>query len=134
MRSPIARTYLSLAAFYAADPRRRHSRERDVGLWWRSRGGPTYRAAWVQDTEEIYLVQHGLTGKGAGRVHLLGETAGFAELEARLDGWKDVVGTRGSFEWLLAHAVPSAASAPRASRPRGDRPASPSRARSGRAA
>ena len=111
MRSPIARTYLSLAAFYAADPRRRHSRERDVGLWWRSRGGPTYRAAWVKDTGEVYVVQHGLTGKGAGRVHLLAETVDFDELERRLAGWKDVVGTRASFEWLLAHAVPAAAPA-----------------------
>jgi hypothetical protein len=31
-------TYLSLGAFYAADPARRTSRERDLGLWWRSDG------------------------------------------------------------------------------------------------
>ena len=37
MPDPIARTYLSLGAFYASDPARRTSRERDVGLFWRSR-------------------------------------------------------------------------------------------------
>ena len=38
-------TYLSLGAFYASDPARRSSRERDVGLFWRSQQGPTFRAA-----------------------------------------------------------------------------------------
>ena len=49
-------TYPSLEAFYAGDRRRRSSRERDVGLWWRGRGGATYRAAWVQATGEVYLL------------------------------------------------------------------------------
>jgi len=123
--SPIARTYISLAAFYASDPARRRSRERDIGLWWRSKRGPTYRAAWVQDTGELYLVQHGLTGHGGGSVHLLGEPLSLDEVERRLDGWKDVVGTPGSFEWLQARVMgsggrtawspPVTASAPRAS-------------------
>src|SRR5688572_16469323 len=54
MTDPIARTYLSLGAFYASDPDRRGSRERDVGLFWRSRSGPSFRAAWVRDTGELY--------------------------------------------------------------------------------
>ena len=71
MQNPIARTYLSLGAFYASDPARRNSRERDVGLFWRSRQGPTYRAAWVRDTGELYLFQHALGARGGGSVHLL---------------------------------------------------------------
>jgi hypothetical protein len=106
VQSPIARTYLSLAAFYASDPRRRGSRERDIGLWWRSRRGPTYRAAWVRETGELYLVQHGLTGPGGGSVHLVEETFSLAALERRLEGWDDVVGTPGSFEWLLGRLAP----------------------------
>src|ERR671910_1331661 len=47
MPDPIVRTYLSLGAFYASDPARRTSRERDVGLFWRSEKGPTFRAAFV---------------------------------------------------------------------------------------
>jgi hypothetical protein len=109
---PIARTYLSLAAFYASDPRRRDSRERDVGLWWRSVRGPTYRAAWVQDTGELYLFQHALTGPGSGSVHLIGGTFTSAELDRRLAGWRDICGQPGSLEWLLAAVSRSADGAP----------------------
>jgi hypothetical protein len=113
---PVARTYLSLGAFYASDPQRRRSRERDVGLWWRSRRGPTYRAAWVQDTGEIYLFQHvdvnapsradGLANAGGGSVHLLAATMDGEELDRRLEGWRDVCGKPNSLEWLLERACP----------------------------
>jgi hypothetical protein len=102
MSDPIARTYLSLGAFYASDPARRSSRERDVGLFWRSRQGPTFRAAWVRDTGELYLFQHALGGPGGGSVHLCARTMDEAELEQRLAGWDAVCGREGSLEWLLA--------------------------------
>jgi hypothetical protein len=102
MSQPIARTYLSLGAFYASDPERRHSRERDIGLFWRSLPGPTYRAAWVRDTRELYLFQHALGARGGGSVHLLAPLLDEPELERRLAGWADVCGREGSFEWLLA--------------------------------
>jgi hypothetical protein len=98
---PIARTYLSLSAFYA-DQRRRDSRERDIGLWWRSTRGPTYRAAWIRDTGEVYLFQHAVGGRGGGSVHLLRPTLDERELDRRLAGWSDVCGREGSLEWLLA--------------------------------
>jgi hypothetical protein len=102
MHDPIARTYLSLGAFYASDPVRRRSRERDVGLFWRSRNGPSFRAAWVQETGELYLFQHALGGPGGGSVHLLAPTMDEPELKRRLAGWQDVCGRQGSLEWLLA--------------------------------
>jgi hypothetical protein len=102
MPDPIARTYLSLGAFYASAPARRGSRERDVGLFWRSHRGPSYRAAWVRDTQELYLFQHALGGPGGGSVHLLAPPLGEAELEHRLAGWEEVCGQEGSLEWLLA--------------------------------
>src|SRR5919106_1590906 len=108
MLKPIARTYLSLAAFYAADPLRRDSRERDVGLWWRSVHGPTYRAAWVEATGELYLFQHALTGPGSGSVHLLAATMNADEIESKLEGWQDECGRPGSLEWLLTRAAPRA--------------------------
>jgi hypothetical protein len=116
---PIARTYLSLAAFYAADARRRDSRERDVGLWWRSDRGPTYRAAWVQETGELYLFQHALTGPASGAVHLVAGRFQSAELDRLIDGWRDRVGQDGSFEWLLDRLRPAA----REGTPAGSRPA-----------
>lgn len=102
MPDPIARTYLSLGAFYASDPARRSSRERDVGLFWRSRHGPSFRAAWVRETGEMYLFQHALGGPGGGSVHLLAPTMEEHELDRRLAGWADVCGRRGSLEWLFA--------------------------------
>ena len=102
MHDPIARIYLSLGAFYASDPARRSSRERDVGLFWRSRQGPTFRAAWVRDTGELYLFQHALGGPGGGSVHLCERTMDEAEMEQRLAGWDAVCGREGSLEWLLA--------------------------------
>jgi hypothetical protein len=102
MPDPIARTYLSLGAFYASAPARRGSRERDVGLFWRSRRGPTYRAAWVRDTHELYLFQHALGGPGGGSVHLLAPPLTEPELERRLAGWEEVCGQEASLEWLLA--------------------------------
>src|SRR5215208_3429121 len=102
MPDPIARTYLSLGAFYASDPARRTSRERDVGLFWRSSHGPTFRAAYVRDTGEVYLFQHAFGARGGGSVHLLRPTMDEAELERRLAGWADVCGREGSLEWLLA--------------------------------
>ena len=101
MSDPIARTYLSLGAFYASDPARRASRERDVGLFWRSTRGPTFRAAYVHDTGELYLFQHALGGRGGGSVRLFAERMTEAELDVRLAGWEDVCGDKGSYEWLL---------------------------------
>jgi hypothetical protein len=116
---PIARTYLSLAAFYAADARRRDSRERDVGLWWRSERGPTYRAAWVQETGELYLFQHALTGPASGAVHLVAGRFDSAEVDRLLDGWREQVGHEGSFEWLMDRLRPAVRAGERA----GSRPA-----------
>ena len=102
MPDPVARTYLSLGAFYASDPARRASRERDIGLFWRSERGTSFRAAWVRDTHEVYLFQHALGGRGGGSVHLLAPRLDEAALERRLAGWQDVCGREGSLEWLLA--------------------------------
>ncbi len=112
MNDPISRTYLSLGAFYASDPARRASRERDVGLFWRSRRGPTYRAAWVRDTGELYLFQHALGGPGGGSVHVLTPVMDEPELDARLHGWADVCGREGSLEWLFARLQGVAAAEP----------------------
>ena len=101
MDHPISRTFLSLGAFYATGPARRASRERDVGLFWRSSKGPTYRAAWVRDTGELYLFQHALGGPGGGSVHLIAGTYAEPELDLRLEGWRDVCGREGSLEWLF---------------------------------
>jgi hypothetical protein len=99
-------TYLSLGAFYAADKRRDISREHDVGLWWLGDDwhAPRFRAAWVAETGELYLMQHEGT-PGGGRVDVVA-TGTLEELENRLEGWRDVVGDWGSLRWLLERLIP----------------------------
>jgi DNA-directed RNA polymerase subunit RPC12/RpoP len=76
----------SFAAFIAADSRRLHSRERDFGLHWSEPGSHRmFRAAWIEATGELYLVQLGDAGDGGGHVELLAVFEGPA-LEAALHG------------------------------------------------
>jgi hypothetical protein len=104
---PLTITYLSWQDFEVADPARGASPERDLGLVWRSaRREATYRAAWVEATGELIAVRHGVPPEG-GRVMLLGRMDA-DEVERRLDGWEEMVGEPGSFEWLVAHAAPHA--------------------------
>ena len=75
-----------------------HSRERDFGLHWRQ-GTTVYRAAWIEATEELYIVQLGASSDGGGHVELLG-VAGLKQLEQALAGWRDVVDQPNSLHWL----------------------------------
>jgi hypothetical protein len=99
--SDIAQSFPSLSAFYAADRRRRHSRERDVGLAWRGAAGASFRAAWVQETGELYLVRHGHPEHGGGTVELLARRFGVGELHAALRGYRSICGKPRSLDWFL---------------------------------
>jgi len=97
--------YRSMARFYAADPRRRASRERDVGLWWRDAAdGPLHRAAWVCDTGELYLVRLGPSEEGGGVVELLARVDDGERLERALAGWRERCGAPSSLSWLRERA------------------------------
>jgi hypothetical protein len=97
---PLPTRYRSLSSFYNADSRRIHSRERDVGLWWREAAdGPLYRAAWVSDTEELYLVRLGPVEEGGGEVEVLA-VAERERLERALAGWREQCGNPRSLSWL----------------------------------
>jgi hypothetical protein len=93
--------YASLEAFYSADSRRRHSRERNFGMLWRGCRGATYRAAWVQETGELYVVRHGHPTRGGGTVEVTDRRFGLGELHAVLSGYQDVCERPGSLGWLL---------------------------------
>ena len=99
--SMIAQSYPSLDAFYDADRHRRRSCERDIGLVWRGTGGATFRAAWVQDTGEVYLFKHGHPLDGGGTVSVAARRFGMGELQAALSGYRDVCGRAGSLVWFL---------------------------------
>jgi hypothetical protein len=94
-------TYASLIDFAATDARRLTSRERDLGLVWRD-GERLFRAAVVEDTRELYVVQLGPAGQGGGHVEVLGTVAPGADLDGMLDGWREVARRRDSLRWLRA--------------------------------
>ncbi len=104
--APATPRYPSLAVFYTADERRIHSRELDVGLWWRERrDGPLHRAAWVMDTGELYLVRLGPPGEGGGRVEVLARVPEREQLESVLEGWREHCGEPRSLSWLRERAA-----------------------------
>ncbi len=93
--------YQSLGDFYAADRRRRVSPEQDVGLWWRvGAHGPIYRAAWVCDTGELYVIRLGPLQSGKGEIRVLGRAHDRGELEEALEGWRDACPQPDSMTWL----------------------------------
>ena len=102
--------YASLVEFVLEAPRRGPSREEDLGLRWVDAGGRVHRAAWVEDTGELILVQLGPASEGGGHVEVLGVFAGRGELDDALRGWQRRCGRPDSAEWLRGRAsVPAAA-------------------------
>jgi hypothetical protein len=97
--------YRSLTNFYRADAARVHSRERDMGLWWREHAnGPLHRAAWVSDTGELYLVRLGPAEQGGGQVEVLAIVSDGERLEQVLEGWRSRCGQPRSLSWLRERA------------------------------
>lgn len=88
----------SLRALYS-DPRRQRSRERDLGLRWRARDGSTYRAAWIEETEELYAVRHLDRDGHGGGVRILGHVPA-ERVERALREWPSHCGADASYEWL----------------------------------
>jgi hypothetical protein len=91
--------FASLAEFGSADPRRLSSRERDVGLVWKD-GDRLFRAAVVEATGELYVVQLGSPAEGGGHVVLLGVLEAEADLERIIEGWRVAQARPESFRWL----------------------------------
>jgi hypothetical protein len=105
-KEPSRPRYRSLSNFYTAEPLRIHSREFDIGLWWRDdASGPLHRAAWVQETGELYLVRLGTPEQGGGEVEVLAVVEDREQLENVLEGWREECGGLGSLTWLREHAT-----------------------------
>jgi hypothetical protein len=119
---------VNINEFYAADPRRRASEEVEYGTEWRDTNhlGSLW---WVVETGELYLVlqSHGVastllgflsasggsprwddTGTGRLDVEIVAVVPNRAEVEALLEGWRGVVGSDDSLDWLRARLAPDA--------------------------
>jgi hypothetical protein len=96
-------TYASMEEFARADPVRLTSREVDFGVLWRDGRDTSYRAAWIQDTGELYVVQAGASSTGGGHVEVLGVTDREG-VEAALDGWQARYREAGSIAWIRRRA------------------------------
>jgi hypothetical protein len=109
---PSDTSYRSIVAFIRDDDRRMRSREHDIGLCWReSATGHTYRAAWVEDTGELFVVQNGAPAEGGGHVEVLAAGCDAEHLDRTLPGWREFLWPMGSLEWLR-RMVRRAAAAP----------------------
>jgi hypothetical protein len=97
-------SYSSLAAFYAANPRRWPSPEVDLGLRWQGAGPSTYRAAFVEATGELYVFEHLRADGRGGMVFVHERVAADWNLAETFEGWESVCGAEGSFEWFVARA------------------------------
>lgn len=95
---PGPRTYSSIAAFVRGNPARLHSPEIDLGLHWHDRE-TLYRAAWIEDTGELYVVQLGAPEQGGGHVEVLAAGLEREALEAALSGWQEAH-ERQQLQWL----------------------------------
>ena len=96
-------TFASLTDFAGASTARVSSRERDFGLAWRA-GAAVYRAAWIADTGELYVVQLGAPDEGGGHVELLATGASIEQVQRALAGWRATCGREDSLEWLRERA------------------------------
>jgi hypothetical protein len=97
-------THSSLAAFYAANSRRWPSAEVDLGLRWRGAGVSTYRAAFVEETGELYVFEHVRADGGGGMVFVHEHRFAHSDLAAAFAGWEDVCGAEHSVDWLVCRA------------------------------
>jgi hypothetical protein len=100
MNQPNSTTYDSIVEFIYERPRRLYSRERDVGLRWRD-GAALFRAAWIEDTGELYLVQLGPPEAGGGHVELLAPGVAIDDLGDAVSGWREAQDEGDhSLDWL----------------------------------
>jgi DNA-directed RNA polymerase subunit RPC12/RpoP len=107
-------TYASMEDFVRADLDRLSSREIDFGVLWRDGANTSYRAAWVEETGELYVVQAGQPSGGGGHVEVLGVTDR-AGVEAALEGWQARAEEHASIGWIRRRAaqLPRVSSRPR---------------------
>jgi hypothetical protein len=114
---------MDIGEFYDADPRRRESDEEQFGDGWQTEADQhsTYRANWILETGELYVVREphpgGLVAKFLDQldvdqadvsqltVEVLGRFGSEAEVKQALDGWQKRMNHHDSLTWLRERAA-----------------------------
>jgi hypothetical protein len=88
-------------AFQAADPRRRHSPEVDLGATWRyADGTDAHRVAWLRETGELYLCKADGYDGSCTDVSVLAVVPDEGLLDTLLFGWREARQAPDGLEWL----------------------------------
>jgi hypothetical protein len=109
---------VDISQFYDANPARRESEEESFGDGWTTEDDPhsTYRASWLVETGELYVVREPHPGGLIARfldqfgvdqadvkqltVHVLGHFDSDATVKQALSGWEKHMTRHDSLAWL----------------------------------
>ncbi len=97
-------------AFHAADARRRTSAEVDLGATWRWAGSnDAHRVSWLRETGELYLCRADGYDGSCTDVSVLAVLHREADVDALLDGWRELRTDPDGLAWLTARVQPAVA-------------------------
>ena len=103
------RTWPDEAAFVADDPRRGTCDEVDLGATWRVAGSnDAWRLTWLRDTGELYACRADGYDGSCTDVHVLAVVEREADLDAMLDGWRDLRFDPDGLSWVIGRVSPLA--------------------------
>ena len=102
-------TWPDEVAFVADDARRGTSDQVDLGATWRSAGSnDAWRLSWLRDTGELYICRADGYDGSCTDVHLIAVVRREADLDAMLDGWRELRFDPDGLSWLLGRISPMA--------------------------
>ena len=97
------------AAFVAEDSRRGTSDQVDFGATWRAAGSnDAWRLSWLRDTGELYVCRADGYDGSCTDVHLITVVHRETDLDAMLDGWRELRTDPDGLSWVLGRVSPLA--------------------------
>lgn len=105
----VLRTWPDEFAFVADDPVRGISDQLDLGGTWRAAGSnDPWRLSWLRDTGELYVCRADSYDGSCTDVHLLAVVERESDLDAMLDGWRELRFDPDGLSWVLGRVSPLA--------------------------
>lgn len=94
-------TWVDELAFCVADPRRGTSAEVDFGATWRAAdSNDAWRLSWIRDTGELYVCRADGYDGSCTDVSVLAVLQQEADVDALLEGWRDLRTDPDGLSWL----------------------------------